>query len=136
MVEGHGHQGAVNVGEDLVLIVRPLGKARQEVVHALVEGVVDVRTVLVDKDAVFVQVIVGVARNMIAALEHGNMESSVFGQTAPAYPAPTTIMSYASGLNFSGRPEVICITAPCRKFECASSIACTKCRMDYSAWYL
>ena len=84
MVEGHGHQGAVNVGEDLVLIVRPLGKARQEVVHALVEGVVDVRTVLVDKDAVFVQVIVGVARNMIAALEHGNMESSVFGQTARA----------------------------------------------------
>ena len=84
MVEGHGHQGAVDVGENLVLIVRPLGEARKEVVHALIEGVVDVRAVLVNKDAVFIQVIVGVARNMVAALEHGNMESSVFGQTARA----------------------------------------------------
>ncbi len=71
MVKGHGHKGTVNVGEHLVLVVRPLGKARQEIVHALVKGVVDVRAVLVDQDSGLVSAVIGIARNVATALQNG-----------------------------------------------------------------
>jgi hypothetical protein len=84
MVEGHGHEGSVDVGEYLVLVVRPLGKARQEVVHALVKGVVDVRTVLVDQDSRLVSAVEGITRNVATALQNGNTIADSFGKTAGA----------------------------------------------------
>ena len=84
VVKGHGHEGAVDVGEHLVLVVRPLGKARQEVVHALVKGVVDVRTVLVDQDSRLVSAVEGITRNVATALQNGNTIADSFGKTAGA----------------------------------------------------
>ena len=84
MVEGHGHKGTVDVGEHLVLIIRPLGKARQEVVHALVKGMVDVRAILVDKDSRLVSAVEGIARNVATALQNGNTIADGFGKTAGA----------------------------------------------------
>ena len=82
MVEGHGHKSAVDVGKHLVLIVRPLGKARQEIVHALVKGVVNVRTVLVDQDSSLVSAVVGIARNVATTLQNGNAIADSLGKTA------------------------------------------------------
>ena len=87
VVERNGHKGTVDVGEHLVLVIRPLGKAREELVHALAVGVVDVRTVLVDEDALVVHVVVGVARDVLAALEHRDAKSSALRHTARAYRA-------------------------------------------------
>ena len=84
MVEGHGHKGAVDVGEHLVLIIRPLGKARQEIVHALVKGVIDMRTVLVDQDSGLVSAVIGIARNVATALQNGNTIADSLGKTAGA----------------------------------------------------
>ena len=84
MVKGHGHKGAVDVGEHLVLVVRPLGKARQEVMHALVKGMVDVRAILVDKDSGLVSAVIGIARNVATALQNGNTIADGLGKTAGA----------------------------------------------------
>ena len=84
MVEGHGHKGTVDVGEHLVLIIRPLGKARQEIVHALVKGVIDMRTVLVDQDSGLVSAVIGIARNVATALQNGNTIADGLGKTAGA----------------------------------------------------
>ena len=84
VVEGHGHKGAVDVGEHLVLIIRPLGKARQEIVHALVKGVIDMRTVLVDQDSGLVSAVIGIARNVATALQNGNTIADGLGKTAGA----------------------------------------------------
>ena len=84
MVEGHGHKGTVDVGEHLVLIIRPLGKARQEVMHALVKGMVDVRAILVDKDSRLVSAVEGIARNVATALQNGNTIADGLGKTAGA----------------------------------------------------
>ena len=82
MVKGHGHKGAVDVGEHLVLVVRPLGKARQEIVDALIKGMVDVRTILVDKDPGLIGAVVGVARNVAATLQNCNTIADGLGETA------------------------------------------------------
>ena len=84
MVKGHGHKGTVDVGEHLVLVVRPLGKARQEVMHALVKGMVDMRTILVDQDPGLVSAVIGIARNVATALQNGNAIADGFGKTAGA----------------------------------------------------
>ena len=84
MVERNGHEGTVNVGENLVLIVGPLGKARKEVVDALVVRVIDVRTVLVNENTRLVLEVVCIARDMVAALEHRHAESSGLGEAACA----------------------------------------------------
>ena len=84
MVKGHGHEGAVDVGEHLVLVVRPLGKARQEVMDALVKSVIDVRTVLVDQDSGLVSAVVGITRDVAATLQNGNTIADSFGKTAGA----------------------------------------------------
>ena len=84
MVEGDGHERAVDVGKHLVLVIGPLSEARQEAVHALTEGVVDVRAVLMYEDAVRIVAIVGVARDVRAALQDGNAEPGGLGQTAGA----------------------------------------------------
>ena len=84
MVKGHGHKGAVDVGKHLVLVVRPLGKARQEIVDALIKGMVDVRTVLVDQDSRLVSAVEGIARNVATALQNGNTIADGFGKTAGA----------------------------------------------------
>ena len=87
VVEGDRHERAVDVGEHLVLVVGPLGEAGQEVVHALVEGVVDMRAVLVDQDAVPVIAVVGVARDVVAPLEHGDTEPGGLRQATGAHRA-------------------------------------------------
>ena len=84
MVKGHGHKGTVDVGEHLVLVVRPLGKARQEIVNALVKGMVDVRTILVDQDSRLVSAVEGIARNVATAFQNGNTIADSFGKTAGA----------------------------------------------------
>ena len=84
VVKGHGHKGAVDVGEHLVLVVRPLGKARQEVMDALVKSVIDVRTVLVDQDSGLVSAVVGITRDVAATLQNGNTIADSFGKTAGA----------------------------------------------------
>ena len=84
MVERDGHEGAVDVGEDLVLVGRPLGEAREELVHAIVGRVVDVGTVLVDEHARLVIAVVGVARDVATALEHADLEAARLGETPRA----------------------------------------------------
>ena len=84
VVKGHRHKGTVDVGEHLVLVVRPLGKARQEVMHALVKGMVDMRTILVDQDPGLVSAVEGIARNVATALQNGNTIADGFGKTAGA----------------------------------------------------
>ena len=84
MVKGHGHKGTVDVGEHLVLIIRPLGEARQEVMHALVKGMIDMRTILVDQDSRLVSAVEGIARNVATALQNGNTIADSFGKTAGA----------------------------------------------------
>ena len=84
VVEGHRHERAVDVGQDLVLVVGPLGEAGEELVHAVVDGVVDVRSVLVHEDARLVGVVVGVAGDVVAALEHADLEAARLGQAARA----------------------------------------------------
>ena len=84
VVKGHGHKGAVDVGKHLVLVVRPLGKARQEIVDALIKGMVDVRTVLVDQDSRLVSAVEGIARDVTTALQNGNAIADGFGKTAGA----------------------------------------------------
>ena len=84
MVKGHGHEGAVDVGEHLVLVVRPLGKARQEIVDALIKGMVDVRTILVDQDSGLISAVVGVTRNVATAFQNGNAIADSLGETTGA----------------------------------------------------
>ena len=84
VVEGHRHERAVNVGENLVLVVGPLGEAREELVHAVVHGVIDVRAVLVDEDARVVEEVVGVAGDVVAALEDADLEPAGLGEAARA----------------------------------------------------
>ena len=75
----------MDVREHLVLVVRPLREAREEFVHALAVGVVDVRAVLMDENAVLVQIIEGVARDMVAALENRDTETRTFRHAARAH---------------------------------------------------
>ena len=81
VVKRHGHEGAVDVGKHLVLVVRPLGKARQEIVDALIKGMVDVRTILVDQDSGLISAVVGVTRNVATALQNGNTIADGLGET-------------------------------------------------------
>ena len=85
VVEGNGHERPVDVGQNLVLVVGPLGEAREELVHALVGGVVDVRAVLVNQDASLVHVVVGVARDVVATLEDANLEAAGLNEPAGAH---------------------------------------------------
>ena len=87
VVEGHRHERAVDVGEHLVLVVGPLGEAREELVHALAHGVVDVRAVLVHEDARLVVVVVRVARDVVAPLEDGDLEPAGLRKAACAHGA-------------------------------------------------
>ena len=84
VVEGNRHERAVDIGEHPVLVVGPIGEAREEAVHALGGGVVDVRPVEVDEDPRIVQTVVGVAGDVVAALEHADAEPRGLGQTAGA----------------------------------------------------
>ena len=85
VVEGNRHERAVDVGEHLVLVIGPLGEAGQERVHALAEGVVDVRTVHVNKHTGLIQVVVGVAGDVVAALEDGDAEADGLGEATGAH---------------------------------------------------
>ena len=51
---------------------------------ALVGGVVDVGPVLVDEHARLVIAVVGVARDVVAALEHADLEAARLGEAARA----------------------------------------------------
>ena len=84
VVERDRHERAVDVRKDLVLVVGPLGEAREELVHALVHGVVDVWAVLVDEDSGIVNVVVGVAGDVVATLEDADLEPAGLGQAARA----------------------------------------------------
>jgi len=85
MVEGHGHERALDVGEHLVLIGGPLREAREELVHALVGGVVDMRAILVDEDSGLVMAIVGIAGDMVPALEDADLKAAGLCEAACAY---------------------------------------------------
>ena len=74
----------MDVGKHLVLVVGPLGEAGEELVHALVGGVVDVRAILVDQDAGLVLVVVGVAGDVVAALEDGDLHAAGLGEATGA----------------------------------------------------
>ena len=84
VVEGNRHKGTVDVGEHLVLIIGPIGETREELVHAFVGGVIDVRAVLVDQDARLVLVVVGVARDVVAALKDGDLHATGLCKAARA----------------------------------------------------
>ena len=68
-----------------MLVIGPLGEAGQERVHALAEGVVDVRTVHVNEHTGLIQVVVGVAGNVVAALEDGDAEADGLGEATGAH---------------------------------------------------
>ena len=51
---------------------------------ALVKGMVDVRTILVDQDSRLVSAVEGIARNVATALQNGNTIADGFGKTAGA----------------------------------------------------
>ena len=87
VVEGHRHQRTGDVGENLVGVGRPVGEAGEELVHAVVIGVIDVRTVSVDEDARLVLAVVGVARDVGTALEERDLVVAGLGETAGAYGA-------------------------------------------------
>ena len=90
VVERDRHESAVDVGEHLVLVVGPLGEAGEELVDAVALGVVDVRTVLVDQDARVVDVVIGVARDVVATLDDGDAEAAGLGKAACADGASVT----------------------------------------------
>ena len=50
--------------------------------HALVKGVIDMRTVLVDQDSGLVSAVIGIARNVATALQNGNTIADGLGKTA------------------------------------------------------
>ena len=87
MVEGHRHERTVDVGKHLVLVIGPLGEAGQELVHALVEGVVDMRAVEMDEDTGLIVIVVGVAGDVVATLQNGDAETDGLGKTAGAHRA-------------------------------------------------
>ena len=105
VVERDGHEGAVDVRQDLVLVVGPLGEAREELVHALVHGVVDVRAVLVHEDARLVLIVVGVAGDVVAALEDGDLHAAGLGQTAGADAPGVSAADEGYGAGLSQRRE-------------------------------
>ena len=84
VVEGDRHQGAVHVGQHLVLVGRPLGEAGEVLVHAVVVGVVDVGAVLVHQDTGLVLVVVGVAGDVVAALQHAHPVAAGLSQATGA----------------------------------------------------
>ena len=84
VVEGNRHERTVDVGEDLVLVARPLREAREVLVHAVVHGVVDVRTVLVHKNARVIHVVVGIAANVVASLDDGDLHAARLGKATGA----------------------------------------------------
>ena len=85
VVERHRHERAMDVCKHLVLIVRPLSEAGQEVMHAVVVRMVDMRTILVDEDACLVLIVVGVARDVVAALDDADLEVQGLCQAAGTY---------------------------------------------------
>ena len=84
VVEGHRHERAVDIGEHLVLVVRPLREAREELVHAVALGVVDVRAVLVNENPGVVGVVVGVTSDVVATLEDGDAKPAGLGKATGA----------------------------------------------------
>ena len=87
VVEGDRHERAVDVGEHLVLVVGPLGEAREELVHALAHGVVDVGAVLVHEDARLVVVVIRVTGDVVATLQDGDLEAAGLRKAARAHGA-------------------------------------------------
>ena len=69
VVKRNRHQLAVNVSQNFMLVVSPLSKAREELVNTVTHGVVDVWTVLVNKNARVIKAIVSVAGNVVSALK-------------------------------------------------------------------
>ena len=49
---------------------------------ALIKGMVDVRTILVDQDPGLISAVVGVTRNVATALQNGNAIADSLGETA------------------------------------------------------
>ena len=84
VVERNRHELALDVGKHLVLIVGPLGEAGQELVHAVIGGVVDVRAVLVNEDASVIEAVVSVSRDVRTTLQDGHLIATRLGQTAGA----------------------------------------------------
>ena len=84
VVEGDRHERAVDIGQNLVLVASPLSEAREVLVHAVVHGVVDVWTVLVHQDARIIHVVVGIAANVVASLDDGNLHAARLGKAACA----------------------------------------------------
>ena len=85
VVERHGHELSVHVCKHLVLIVGPLGKTRKERMDALVKRVINVRTVLMDQNARLVVIVVGIAGDVVAALEYSDAETGGLGKTTSAH---------------------------------------------------
>ena len=69
VVKRNGHQLAVNVSQNFVLVVSPLSEAREELVNAVTHGVIDVWTVLVNKNARVIKAIVSVTGNVVSTLK-------------------------------------------------------------------
>ena len=82
VVKRHGHQLAVDIRANLVLVVCPFGKAREELVHPVADGMVDVRTVLMNQDARIINPVVRVSGNVSAALDNCDFKIARFSHTA------------------------------------------------------
>ena len=73
LIDGNREQLTVNAGEDAVLVGSPVGEAGQVIHHALGVGVEDVRAVAMDKRAIGVRFVVGVAADMRALVDEQNV---------------------------------------------------------------
>ena len=114
---GHPPAGLLvgDVGDDPVLVVPPLGEAGEVVEHPLVVGVEDVGAVLVDEHPRLVQAVIGVAADVVPALQHQHPQVSPLRQL-PGGDRPGEARAHNQGVKcviqknpafFSGEPEIL-----------------------------
>ena len=87
VVEGHRHQRAVDVGEDLVVVVRPLREAREVLVHALALECGRCADRTYGRYPGVVQAVVGGAGEGVPALDDGNLVAAGLRKARCAYSA-------------------------------------------------
>lgn len=80
-VKRNRYQPASDLRQNLVLIRPPVCKARQILPYPGTIGMEDVRSVLVDKDAILVWTIIGITPNVITLLQNENLLVQAHGKS-------------------------------------------------------
>ena len=85
VVERHRHQRAVYVRQDLVLVIGYVRKPHEELMDPIIERMIDVWAIEVHQNTRIVDIVIGVARNVTATLEHRNAIVAPLGKPASAH---------------------------------------------------